>query len=375
MEKFAFRYLNAFVLLLLAGCTLAQGYRLEPVAEGFSQPLGLTTDGVNAERLYVIEKTGAVRVIEDGELWAEPFLDVSGQISTNSERGLLDIAFDPDYAENGLVFVHYSDAEGATTLSSFSVNEDGTQLLLDSETVLLSVPQPYPNHNGGELEFGPDGYLYMALGDGGAGGDPQRNGQNLGTLLGAILRLDVASDAYTVPEDNPFVYREGAAPELWAYGLRNPWRFSFDRETGDLWIADVGQNQWEEVNLQAAESPGGENYGWNIMEGTHCYETESCEQEGLVLPVIEYSHASGDGSSITGGYVYRGEALPELAGAYIFGDYGSGNIWRATETDGIWAKDLLLGSGMNVTSFGQDEAGELYVVSIGGGVYRLSAGQ
>jgi glucose/arabinose dehydrogenase len=248
------RFRAALLVLALATCSAAQDpqapedatYMLTRVASGLTQPLSLATDGVNPERLYIVEKTGAVRVLEGNEVLGEAFLDLSGQVSTNSERGLLDIAFSPDYAESGLLYAHYNDPAGNSVLASFRV--EGDRAVPESEVVLLTVPQPFANHNGGQLEFGPDGYLYLALGDGGSGGDPLNHGQNPSTLLGAILRLAVTADVYTVPESNPFVGTSGRAPELWAWGLRNPWRFSFDRETGDLWVADVGQNAYEEIN-------------------------------------------------------------------------------------------------------------------------------
>ncbi len=378
------RRLGLFLVLALATFSAAQQeYGLTLVAEGLEQPLGLTHAGDGSNRLFIVEKTGRVRVLRGGELLETPFLDLSLKVSTNSERGLLDIAFHPNYPENRLVFVHYNDTNGNTVLAEFQTSEDGTQLLTDSETVLLTVEQPYANHNGGELEFGPDGYLYMALGDGGSGGDPEGNGQNLDTLLGSILRLgvdevSVGEGRYAIPEDNPFVNGEGARRLIWAYGLRNPWRFSFDRETGDLWIADVGQNQWEEVNKQDADSAGGENYGWNIMEGGHCYQRETCSQEGLTLPLLEYDHSVGN--SITGGYVYRGAALPELVGSYLFADFGNGNLWRAAEEADDWTSELLQQTGMNISSFGEDEAGELYIVDFGivdfgGAIYRLTAAE
>ncbi len=241
---------------------------------------------------------------------------------------------------------------------------------------MLTIPQPFSNHNGGDLAFGPDGYLYIATGDGGSGGDPLDSGQSLDTHLGKLLRIDVnGGDAtggtpYAVPADNPFVNTAGALPEIWAYGLRNPWRFSFDRDTGDLYIGDVGQNAFEEVNFQSADSAGGENYGWNVMEGFHCYNADSCDESGLVLPIAEYPHS--EGNSVTGGYVYRGAAIPELVGQYVYGDFGSGRVWRAQQQNGEWTNEPLLESGLNIASFGEDEAGELYVVAINGGVYRLT---
>nr|HMT20484.1 PQQ-dependent sugar dehydrogenase [Promineifilum sp.] len=235
---------------------------------------------------------------------------------------------------------------------------------------------PYPNHNGGSLAFGPDGYLYAGLGDGGSANDPLDAGQSLETLLGKILRLDVdtTNDEYSIPADNPFTETSGALAEIWAFGIRNPWRFSFDRLTGDFYIADVGQGQWEEVNFQPANSSGGENYGWNIMEGTHCFESDTCDQSGLVLPIFEYDHSQG--CSITGGYVYRGAQFPEMAGNYFVADYCMGTIWRLFPNGGQWLSDIVLDSDLIISSFGEDFAGEVYALDYGsGGVYQIMPGQ
>lgn len=354
---------------------------LEPVTSELEQPTSVTHAGDGSDRLFVTQKTGLIRVIEGGALREAPFLDLSSRVSTTSEQGLLGLAFSPDYADDGRLFVNYTDLEGDTVIAEFTVSGDPNLADPASERVLLTVAQPYANHNGGGLAFGPDGYLYIGLGDGGAGGDPEGNGQDPRTLLGSLLRIDVntrgdgetAGWAYAVPNDNPFVGRADAAPETWAYGLRNPWGFSFDRETGDLWIADVGQNAFEEVNRQPAGGPGGENYGWNRMEGPHCFDPaapreppERCDQTGLTLPVLSYSHASGDGRSVTGGYVYRGAALPELRGSYVFGDFVSGNIWRAVPEGDGYTRALLLEAAFPVVAFGEDESGELYVADFGG---------
>ncbi len=265
-----------------------------------------------------------------------PFLDISDRVeSGSSERGLLSVAFHPDYAENGRFFVNYTNKDGDTVISRFQVTADPNVADAATETILLTIPQPFPNHNGGQLQFGPDGYLYVGMGDGGAAADPQGNGQNEGTLLGAMLRLDVdgvsAEANYAVPADNPFINSEGRN-EIWATGVRNPWRFSFDRLTGDLFIADVGQNIWEEVNFQPANSSGGENYGWDIMEGMHCFSDDACDSSGTVLPIYDYQHENGR-CSITGGYVYRGQQFPALTGNYFFGDYCTGEIWALAPGD------------------------------------------
>jgi glucose/arabinose dehydrogenase len=360
---------------------------LEAVTTELEQPTSVTHAGDGSDRLFVTQKTGLIQVIEAGAVRETPFLDLSNRVSTSSEQGLLGLAFSPDYANDGRLFVNYTDLEGSTVVAEFTVSDDPNLADPASERVLLTVAQPYANHNGGGLAFGPDGYLYIGLGDGGAGGDPEGNGQDPSTLLGSLLRIDVGSGGeagqpYTVPDTNPFVGRPDAAPEVWAYGLRNPWGFSFDRETGDLWIADVGQNAFEEINRQPAGSPGGENYGWNRMEGFHCFDPaspreppERCDQTGLTLPVLAYSHASGDGRSVTGGYVYRGAALPELHGSYVFGDFVSGNIWRAVPEGESYTHTLLLEAGFPVVAFGEDEAGELYVADFGGALYRFVAAE
>jgi glucose/arabinose dehydrogenase len=269
----------------------------------------------------VLEKPGRIRVVKDNALTPIPFLDITDRVgSSQSEQGLLGLAFHPDFTKNGFLYLNYTDLQGDTVVSRFAVSGDPDQVDPASEMVLLKLPQPAANHNGGHLAFGPDGYLYIGTGDGGAAGDRFGNGQNGRTLLGAMLRLDVAGgQPYTVPPDNPFVGNQDVRDEIWALGLRNPWRYSFDRQTGDLYIADVGQNQYEEVNIQLAGNPGGQNYGWPIMEATHCFPAgQACDPTDLTLPVAEYDHSQG--CSVTGGYVYRGQEYPMLTGIYLFGD-------------------------------------------------------
>ncbi len=342
---------------------------LVQVATGFSSPVSIAHAG--DDRLFVVEKGGTISILQDGAKVEQPFLDITGQVSTGGEQGLLGLAFPADFEQTGVFYVYYTDVDGDSVLSRFA--SDGTVADPDSEQVLLTQRQPFSNHNGGQLAFGPDGYLYLGLGDGGSGGDPQGNGQDLGTLLGKLLRLDVSGEELAVPSDNPFVGTEGARPEIWAYGLRNPWRFSFDRETGDLYIADVGQNAFEEVNMQPASSTGGENYGWKIMEGESCFEPRSgCDQSGLVLPIIAYPHGGEWGSSISGGYLYRGAAVPTLQGSYVFADYVSGRIWRADPAGGQWEVTQLLDPGFNVSTFGEGADGELFVADYRRGViYRI----
>ena len=326
------------------------------------------------ERLFVVQQQGRIHVFADGQFLAEPFLDITDRVAINApEQGLLGVAFHPNYAENGLFFVDYTDTNGDTVISRFEVSDDANRADPGSETMLLHIRQPYQNHNGGQLAFGPDGYLYVGMGDGGSGGDPENNGQNPATLLGALLRLDVDEGnedvAYAIPSDNPYVGDENGRNEIWAIGLRNPWRFSFDRLTHDLYIADVGQQQFEEVNFAPAGHPGGLNYGWNIMEGAHCYGSSTCNTQRLVQPVAEYDH--GQGCSITGGYVYRGSQFPELTGNYFFGDFCSGNIWSLFNTGDGWQQTVVARSDLNITSFGEDAAGELYVLTQGGDIYQI----
>lgn len=341
---------------------------LEVVAEGFSNPLGVITDG-RSDDLYVMEQTGTVRIVRDGEVQDAPFLDLTGHdFTSGGEQGLLGMVFHPDHPNE--VFVHYSDADGDTVLSRMPVR-DG-RAVVDEERRMLTVPQPYPNHNGGKLAVGPDGMLYLGLGDGGAGGDPQENGQDPTTLLGTILRLDPAGDPVAVPDDNPFVGSEEGAAEVWHYGLRNPWRFSFDQESGTLWIADVGQNRTEEVNRVPA-GEAGLNFGWNVMEGDHCFEAEECDASGMVAPVATYDHDAGWGQSVTGGYVYRGSAVPSLQGAYVFGDFTGGNLLVARESGGEWQSEVLLEAGFPISSFGEDANGELLILDYGGRLLRMVA--
>ncbi len=348
-----------------------------PVAGGFEQPLYITSAGDGSGRLFVAEKTGALKVVRDGEVRAEPFLDLSGRVSTNSERGLLGVAFTPDFAQSGVAYVSYTDSNGTSVLSRF--DSDGERADPASERVVLQVEQPFANHNGGCIVFGPDGYLYFGLGDGGSGGDPLGAGQDLSTPLGALLRIDVGrpgawSATASVPEDNPFAGVPDVEPLIWSYGLRNPWRFSFDRETGDLWIGDVGQNAVEEVDFQPAGSLGGENWGWNLFEGTAPYPPDrevAEDRDAFEWPLVEYRHPTG--RSVTGGHVYRGEAFPAMRGVYFYGDYVTGRMWGLARTDGEVLNRELAATDMQIASFGEDESGELYVVDFRGSVFRIEA--
>jgi len=351
---------------------------LELVADGFSQPVFVTAAPGDARRLFVVEQTGRIRVIRDGVLLAQPFLDLSALVSAGGERGLLGLAFHPAYAANGWFFVNYTDRSGDTRVVRYATSSNLDVADPASALEILAVGQPYTNHNGAMLAFGPrDQMLYVGLGDGGGSGDPDNQAQDLRTLLGAVLRIDVGvarpAEPYRVPPGNPLVGQSGARPEIWAYGLRNPWRFSFDLATGDLYVADVGQNAWEEVSVLPSNAPGGQNLGWPRTEGTRCFRPAvGCNTTGLTRPVYEYGHS--DGCSITGGYVYRGSAIPSLRGRYLFADFCTGWV-RSFALDGERATDVrthtTLAPGGNVSSFGQDNAGELYIVTHGGGVFRI----
>jgi glucose/arabinose dehydrogenase len=348
-------------------------YQWVQYASGLTRPVGLENAGDGSGRLFALEQPGVIRVIRDGQLLERPFLDIRNQVGSQaSEQGLLGLSFHPDYPQNGYFFVNYTDRGGDTAISRFRVSADPDLADPATETRLMTIRQPYGNHNGGVVKFGPDGYLYLGLGDGGSGGDPQNYGQSRNTLLGKILRIDIDSgDPYAIPGSNPFANGEGA-PEIWAYGLRNPWRLSFDRVTADMFIADVGQNAWEEVNFQPASSPGGENYGWKIMEGLVCYGASTCDTSGLVMPVHVYPTRQQGNCSVTGGYVYRGSSLPDFYGVYIFGDYCSGRVWGLLPGSGdSWEHALLFETGASLTSFGEDENGEIYLVNHRGEILRL----
>jgi glucose/arabinose dehydrogenase len=346
---------------------------LKQIADGLEQPVYATHAGDNSGRLFVVEKRGRIIILRDGAPAETPFLDISDRVgSSGSDQGLLSVAFHPQFAQNGRFFVDYTDRSGDTVISRFQANGDAADP--DSETVLLKIDQPYANHNGGLVLFGPDNYLYIGMGDGGSGGDPQGNGQNRQALLGKMLRIDVdGGEPYGIPSDNPWPTGGDARPEVWAYGLRNPWRFSFDRANGDLYIADVGQGEYEEIDVQRAGSAAGQNYGWNIAEGSHCFRSQSCDTNGLLAPVAEYDHSQG--CSITGGYVYRGAAFPSLQGLYFYGDYCSGKVWVLSETSpGRWEQRELLQSDASISSFGEDQAGELYLTDLSGKLYQVVEG-
>lgn len=358
--------------------------QLIPVTSGeLEEPLYLTHAGDGTGSLFVVEQTGRIRaLLRAGDkpplLHRRPFLDLTDRVLSGGERGLLGLAFHPQYKTNGRFFVNYTrKPDGATVIAEWSRSSHHPLVASPDETILMVVEQPYANHNGGMLSFGPDGYLYIGLGDGGSGGDPQNRAQNRQERLGKILRIDVdRSRPFAIPPDNPYA-QHGGRSEIFAFGLRNPWRFSFDRQTGDLWAGDVGQYRWEEIDIITR----GGNYGWRVMEGTHCFSPpDGCEVEGLTLPVAEYFHESGR-CSVIGGYVYRGHAMPDYRGIYFYGDYCSGEVFDLVQPGHSRAAPVSSGphvalkTGLRLSSFGEDEQGELYVVAHGGGIYRLAASQ
>lgn len=346
---------------------------LIPVAGSYNNPLYVTTPPGDTARLFVVEQAGTIRIVQHGQLLPTPFMDITGRVGSGGERGLLSVAFHPSYATNGFFYVNYTDLNGDTHVERFTVSAaDSNVADTASHHLIIFIPQPYPNHNGGLVMFGSDGMLYIGMGDGGSGGDPQNRAQSPDSLLGKLLRVDVnGGDPYAIPNGNPYK-NGGGAPEVWALGLRNPWRFSFDPPSGQLYIADVGETMWEEVDVEPASQPG-LNYGWHIMEGAHCFNPDPCSSAGLILPRVEYSHA--DGCAVMGGFVYRGTASPALAGQYFFADLCSAWLRSFTFSNGavgtrtLWTPDIGLS---NPHSFGQDARGEIYVVDGAGTVYRIA---
>lgn len=393
---------NCFVIIYLciflhvSSQNQKPGIKLTQIAKGLMAPVAMDCPKDGSKRLFICEQTGKIKIIKNGKVLEKPFLDVGPKLDNvnkaYSEKGLLGIAFHPKYKTNGRFFIYYSaqlkgsDADHKSVLAEYKVSADADVAEPSSQTIIMEIKQPEGNHNGGQLSFGPDGFLYIGLGDGGGAGDEHGsigNGQNLGTILGKILRIDVdGKKPYSVPPDNPFVGNRNARPEIWAYGLRNPWRFSFDRSTGKLFCADVGQNKWEEIDIITK----GKNYGWRIMEGNHCYQPESnCNTKGLELPIAEYGHDKG--ISVTGGYVYRGKNMPAMQGKYLFADW-KGNMFYLEEAAGKWKlADMRLEGkknnnlDINVNSFGEDESGEIYILGQkftgalipNGGVYLIES--
>ena len=352
---------------------------LELLSGGFNWPTYVTGPADGSGRLFVLEQAGRIRVISNSVLLNTPYLDISNTVTfdgQDSERGLLGMAFDPDFASNGAFYLDYINLDGNTNIERFVVSNptaDVAHVITATKILTITQPQYAAQHKGGALQFGPnDGYLYIGMGDGAGGGDPYHNSQSLTTLLAKILRVNVRHvPTYTIPPTNPFTQTAGALPEIWAYGLRNPWRFSFDRLNGDLYIGDVGQNLYEEVDFQPAASAGGENYGWRLMEGFHCYNPANCQTTGLTLPVVEYDHGQNR-CSITGGVVYRGAQYGRMRGIYFYADYCNGSIWGLYRQGSVWQSRLLYDAPFKIATFGEDEAGESYVADHSGGVvYRM----
>jgi uncharacterized repeat protein (TIGR01451 family) len=381
--------------LTVAAASPAGAIQLQSIATGLTSPVVITNADDGSGRLFLVEQPGLIRIYDGTQVLSTPFLDITGVVTGGGERGLLGLAFHPDYPATPYFYVHYTCAagsvscadEGDVVIARFQVSADPNVADPSSEVVILTVAKPEDNHNGGQLNFGPtDNYLYIALGDGGGAGDnhpPIGNGQSLTTLLGKILRIDVDNVQpplnYGIPAGNPFVNNPPARGEIWAYGLRNPWRFSFDRTTADMFIGDVGQACYEEVDFQPAASGGGENYGWRIMEGAHCFDLSNfgncsfsgCNTAGLTLPILEHPQGTGD-CSVIAGYRYRGAAIPSLAGTFVHGDYCAGVIRGAVESGGNWTSTVLLTPGFPISTFGEDEAGELYVADhFAGAIYRI----
>ncbi len=364
------------IALLAALACLAPAFvraadlRLTLVASGLRRPVDLCS-APGDPRLFVVEQPGRIRIVENGKVKTPPFLDLTGLVSRANEQGLLGLAFHPRYAENGLLFVNYTDTDGATQVVRYKVRADRQAADPASARRILTVEQPYSNHNGGQVLFGPDGMLYIPLGDGGSGGDPHGNGQNLRTLLGKILRIDVdRGSPYAIPADNPFATRKDARPEIWAYGVRNPWRIAFDPTGTKLFVADVGQNEWEEVNVAPARR-GGINYGWKAYEGTHVYDRNTRIDPAPWVPILDYSHKGA--CCVIGGHVYRG-SVPSLRGLYFYADECGGWIesFRERNLRSTELTHWTLNQHLTPTAFGEDAKGELYVLDLGGKVFRIT---
>ena len=348
------------------------GIDLKLALSGLKQPTDITHAGDGSGRLFISEQRGRIQLAKGSRLGSRPFLDITDRVSCCGERGLLGVAFPPGFTDKKYFYVNYTDRSGDTVVARYRVTQDRDIANPKSEEILLKIKQPYANHNGGQIAFGADGYLYIGMGDGGSAGDPQNHAQNPSSLLGKMLRIDVESGRkpYEIPADNPFMNNQAFRPEIWSTGLRNPWRFAFDRKTGDLYIADVGQNKYEEIHFEQKGTKSGVNYGWNIMEGLHCYKSDTCDRKGLALPVAEYDH--DEGCSVTGGKIYRGTIIPKMQGIYFYGDFCSGRIWGLKRSGEEWTQKRLADTGLSISTFGEDEAGEIYVADYGkGNIYRI----
>ena len=351
--------------------------KLVRIAQNVPLAVDIKTPNDGSNRLFIGLQSGKILVYDGRRILTTPFLDISRSVMCCGEEGLLSLSFHPNYRDNGFLYVYYVSTAGNLILSRYKVSKQSNVALAGSRKILLKIPHGQSKlHNGGEIQFGKDGYLYLSVGDGGTFGDPNNHAQNLGTLLGKILRIDVGGAfPYSIPADNPFLNKAGARKEIWAYGLRNPWRFSFDRKDGSMYIGDVGQEIWEEVNFQSSQSIGGENYGWRKLEGTHCFNpSTNCNDGSTKLPIIEYRHTHSQGCAVTGGYVYRGSQIPSLVGTYLYSDYCSGIVWGAKRIASKWIISQLLLTRKNISTFGQGPSGELYVAdhSPSGAIYRIA---
>ena len=352
--------------------------KLEKVLDGVTRPVDIQSAKDGSGRLFIVSQTGEIWIYDGKKLKSAPFLDISTWVKCCYEQGLLGLAFHPDFPSNGFFFVNYIDLHGNTVIARYKAASGLDVADASSATMILTFDQPFGNHNGGQLAFGPDGFLYISTGDGGGGGDASNNAQNLGSPLGKILRIDVdKGSSYTIPPTNPFVNRENVEEEIWVYGLRNPWRFSFDRKTNAMFIGDVGQGNMEEIDLLPGNSRGGENFGWRLMEGSECFNpSSSCNDGALKLPILEY-HNAGANCSVVGGYRYRGKEFPFMDGIYFFGDFCSGRIWGAGNEQGSWEMRQLLDTSLSISTFGEDEKGEIYIAHLNssqndnGSIYRL----
>lgn len=369
------KYLLCLWSVVTVTALWSQEVRLTQVVTGFSSPTDIENANDGSGRLFLVQQSGQIRILRNGAIAPQPFLDISSRVRNNGEQGLLGLAFPPEFARVQRFYVYYTRPDGSNVVAQYRVSGQADLADATSEIVLMTFAKPAPNHNGGQIRFGPDGYLYIGTGDGGGANDQYGNGQNRNSLLAKLLRVDVESapGQVKIPPSNPFANTANARPEIWAWGLRNPWRFSFDRATNDLWIADVGQDTYEEINFQPARDAGGENYGWSQMEGMHCFRA-GCSTAGLTLPVAEYNHTLG--CSVTGGFVYRGAASPSLRGLYFYADYCSGRLWTLERQGSNWVNTLALNTGYSITTFGEDEMGELYAANAQNGIlYRVDGSQ